>query len=939
MSLRLPKRNQSQLTARLRLGLLPLLIMGALSEYAHGAAVDPANPASPAGASASVDFETDFFPKGTAPKVDLSRFEKGNYVVPGTYRGDVIVNQKWRARTDIVMGTAPGTQDTVPCFSAAQLVSYGIDLKKLAADPQHAPAKPLPEGQFCAPLGDYIPGATASFSGNDQVLTLSVPQIYTLRSAQGYVDPSQWDAGINAGVLNYNTNVYRSSYGGRDTTSAYAGINASLNLGSWHAYHLGAMTWSQNRGAHYQSNATYLQHDIPSWQAQVAIGDTYTAGDIFDSFRLRGARIYSDDRMLPQSQRGYAPVVRGVAETNARVRVKQNGYIIYETTVAPGPFVLDDLYPTGYGGDLDVEVTEADGRIKRFTVPYAAVPMLLRPGLSRWSIAAGEVSQLSLKNAPQFMQGTYQRGLTNVVTGYTGTILGADYQSVLLGAALNTGVGAFSADVTHARNRVPGQSATQGESLRLGYNKNITDIGTNLAVAAYRYSTPGYVSFNDAVNLRNVVAYGQNPYTVPLQRNRLDLNLNQTLGEGNGQLYATASRIDYWNRPGSQINYSVGYSNRFKSVNYSFSAQRSLDSIQNFVPGLAPVDAIPNAPHFNSSLANMRRDTTLFFTVSVPLGTSPRAPNVTAMLNRSKATGTTSQASVSGVTGQDNRLAYNATLGNDGSGTTVNLNSQYNSAVGNVGGGISRGDNYQQINTSASGSVIVHSGGVTFAPPTGDTIGLVHADGASGAQIQNGQSSVVDGRGYGVVPYLQPYLLNTVSLDPQGTDSGVELKEATRNVAPRAGAVVLLNYETAGGRALLVEVTLPDGRPVPFGADVLNEKGDHVGVAGQASRLFVRGVETSSMLTVRWGINEAESCQLHVELAPKTKGGHNDMETIHAGVCRPVQAGETPLASGTSRPATSDAASHSLTATSPSGYASGAANISQPDHTSGANYS
>jgi outer membrane usher protein len=432
MFLWLPKRNPSRVTVHLRLGLLPLLILGALSEYAHGAAVDPANPASPADASAAVDFETDFFPKGTAPKVDLSRFEKGNYVLPGTYRGDVIVNQKWSARTDIVMGTVPGTQDTVPCFSAAQLVSYGIDLKKLAADPQHAPAKPLPQGQFCAPLGDYIPGATASFSGSDQVLTLSVPQIYTLRSAQGFVDPSQWDAGINAGVLNYNSNVYRSTYGGRDTTSAYAGINASLSLGSWHAYHLGAMTWSQDRGEHYQSNATYLQHDIPSWQAQVAIGDTYTAGDIFDSFRLRGARIYSDDRMLPQSVRGYAPVVRGVAETNARVRVKQNGYIIYETTVAPGPFVVDDLYPTGYGGDLDVEVTEADGRIKHFTVPYAAVPMLLRPGLSRWSIAAGKVSQLSLRDAPSFFQGTYQRGLTNVVTGYAGTIVGSDL-SVRLG--------------------------------------------------------------------------------------------------------------------------------------------------------------------------------------------------------------------------------------------------------------------------------------------------------------------------------------------------------------------------------------------------------------------------------------------------------------------------------------------------------------------------
>ncbi|MCT6957964.1 fimbria/pilus outer membrane usher protein, partial [Salmonella enterica] len=84
--------------------------------------------------------------------------------------------------------------------------------------------------------------------------------------------------------------------------------------------------------------------------------------------------------MLPDSMRGYAPTVRGVAETNAKVTVRQNGVVLYETTVAPGPFTISDLYATGYGGDLAVTVTEADGRVRSFAVPYASVPQLLRPG-------------------------------------------------------------------------------------------------------------------------------------------------------------------------------------------------------------------------------------------------------------------------------------------------------------------------------------------------------------------------------------------------------------------------------------------------------------------------------------------------------------------------------------------------------------------------------
>ena len=66
-------------------------------------------------------------------------------------------------------------------------------------------------------------------------------------------------------------------------------------------------------------------------------------GELFDSVRLRGASLFSDDRMLPDSQTGFAPVVRGVAETNARVSVRQRGVLLDEVSVAPGPFVLNDF--------------------------------------------------------------------------------------------------------------------------------------------------------------------------------------------------------------------------------------------------------------------------------------------------------------------------------------------------------------------------------------------------------------------------------------------------------------------------------------------------------------------------------------------------------------------------------------------------------------------
>ena len=46
---------------------------------------------------------------------------------------------------------------------------------------------------------------------------------------------------------------------------------------------------------------------------------------------MRGALLASDDEMLPDSQRGFAPVVRGIAKSNAEVSIEQNGYVIYRT--------------------------------------------------------------------------------------------------------------------------------------------------------------------------------------------------------------------------------------------------------------------------------------------------------------------------------------------------------------------------------------------------------------------------------------------------------------------------------------------------------------------------------------------------------------------------------------------------------------------------------
>lgn len=111
-----------------------------------------------------------------------------------------------------------------------------------------------------------------------------------------------------------------------------------------------------------------LERDIIPLRSRLTLGDGYTQGDIFDGINFRGAQLASDDNMLPDSQRGFAPVIHGIARGTAQVTIKQNGYDIYNSTVPPGPFTINDIYAAGNSGDLQVTIKEADGSTQ--ILPY-----------------------------------------------------------------------------------------------------------------------------------------------------------------------------------------------------------------------------------------------------------------------------------------------------------------------------------------------------------------------------------------------------------------------------------------------------------------------------------------------------------------------------------------------------------------------------------------
>lgn len=121
-------------------------------------------------------------------------------------------------------------------------------------------------------------------------------------------------------MLSWDLNGWHADMPDSSTDTAYAGLRYGANLGPWRLRARGNLNWDQDSGTHYASQDIYLQRDITPLKAQFIAGDSYTRGDAFDSISLRGARLYNDDRMLPNGISTYAPVIRGLQTATPKSR-------------------------------------------------------------------------------------------------------------------------------------------------------------------------------------------------------------------------------------------------------------------------------------------------------------------------------------------------------------------------------------------------------------------------------------------------------------------------------------------------------------------------------------------------------------------------------------------------------------------------------------------
>ena len=783
-------------------------------------------------AAPAVEFQSNFMRQSTDHASDagvlaLSALTQGNDVGPGRYQVDIQVNRMHFGQREIEFTLSPEDNQLVPCLSADLLSQMGVRLDSLA--------EPVLMQSSCVDLLALIPGATLDFDSSKLLLNLSIPQIAMRRDVLGQVDPERWDHGINAAFVSYQVSAQQGNSrfrGSQNSDDLY--LNSGINLGAWRLRSNQSMRQNAEGNREWARAYTYAQRDLPGTHANLTLGETFTSGDVFKSLPIRGALIATDLGMLPDVLQAYAPIVRGVAQTRAKLEIFQNGYPIYSTYVSAGPYEIDDLSTNGGSGELDIVLTEADGQVRRFTQSFATLSNLLREGVWRYSSALGRYNGAQSLEDPLLWQGTLAAGTAWNSTLYGGLIASDFYRAGNMGASKDLGpFGALSLDLTHSSADINSQTTQnlQGMSYALKYGKSFAS-NTNLRFAGYRYSTEGYRDFDEAVRQRSHDStwYGS-------RRSRLEASVYQNIG-ARSSLSFTLSHQDYWQSSEVQRQYQFNVSTQYKGVGYNLFASQSL----------------------NNSQGNDRQ---LGLSISMPLDFGHLA---SATFNAQKSGDHFSQrASMSGSL-DESRLNYQASVSNDNDKQrSAALSLGYQAAFGSVGAGLTQGSDYRNVSLNANGALLLHAGGLESGPYLGETTALVEVPDIAGVGIQNATGVKTNERGYALAPYLRPYRVNHVMLKTDNLGPEVEIDNATAQLVPRRGAVVKATFPARSVTRLVITGRTETGQPLPFGAQLSNSEHEVLGIVGQAGQVMLSTGIEPQILDVRWGEQTEPQCQLFID--------------------------------------------------------------------------
>ncbi|HCR1077292.1 TPA: outer membrane usher protein [Enterobacter cloacae] len=777
-------------------------------------------------AADEIQFNTDVLDVHDRANIDLSQFARSGYIMPGTYNMVVHVNKNDLPEQQVPFyAPAEDPNGSRACVSRALTDQLGLKESVLKELTWWHDGECLDEAS--------IPGSEMRGDLATSALYLSIPQAYLEYTADNWDPPSRWDEGIPGLLFDYNINArsQKQLKSGSDSYSLSGNGTTGANLGAWRL----RADWQANidhrTGSGQPTTQTldwsryYAYRALPALRSKLTVGENYLESGMFDSFRFTGASLVSDDNMLPPNLRGYAPEVVGVAKTNARVVISQQGRVLYETTVAAGPFRIQDINDA-VSGELNVRVEEQDGSVQEFVMNTSSIPYLTRPGSVRFKLATGKPSDWqNHSRGPLFGTGEFSWGVSNGWSLYGGALMGGDYNALSLGLGRDLmTLGALSFDATQSRARLSQEEGTlSGGSYRLSYSKSFDEFDSQVTFAGYRFSEEDFMSMSEYLDARYYgkrTGNGKEMYTITFNKHFRDWGLSS---------YLNYSHETFWDRPAND-RYNLTLS-RYFDVGSLRNVSLSLSAYRNKYNG--------------------RNDDGGYLSLSMPWDNRGTVSYNTTV-NRNDIT-----HRVGYYDRIDEHNNYSLSAGRSRSG--VNLSGYYNhegdKARMSANASFQEGS-YSAVGMSLQGGMTLtaEGGALHRAGMTGGTRMLIDTNGVAGVPVRGyGSTTNTNSWGKAVIGDVHSYYRNKASIDVNKLGDNAEATTSVVQATLTEGAIGYRKFDVIAGEKAMAVIKLADGSQPPFGATVMNARKQETGIVNDGGSVYLSGINPNDTMTVHWG--------------------------------------------------------------------------------------
>lgn len=755
--------------------------------------------------------------RGLNPAI-ASHFKNGPQFLPGQHTVHLNVNGRHVGRT-------------LATFDASGKLCLTPELLTLAE--LKSPAAQDGQSQACPDAFlQAWPTTTIALQPERLAVDIVAPPGAVNRTATA----TTYQSGGRAAILNYDVLSSQTRHIGGKSNYLQAYTELGLNANDWilrsnstYSAIDGKSTWN-----HVDA---YAQRTLPTWRTTFQAGQINLHGALFSGVPVTGMQLFPETALQDSKHEG--PPISGIAHTQARVEVWQNGVPLASAIVPPGPFTMTDVLPRSLTQDLKVVIHETSGEERVFYVPAAALQV------DRVGAAAGFTGGFGMlrkmggvgDESMPVAAAEYGIALSRRANVAAGLLLTQNYRSLgarsdlVLPGSIQTGV-----QSTFSQNSRTGRSGAQhiaSVSAQL-----LPGVSSNLSLLR---RTDGYSEVLDHARSRSRHGPSDDRQWYPhFREDRIKQQISAGLAWGGSALGGFSMNVSESQsvRGNSSRRGIFSWGKSFDRASLSLSFERDMGSSYRNQGNLMYLNLSLPLGKQSVSASMQTQDT----------GTS-YGVNTSAPINER------SNYTLSANSGSHGQASYSGSLGVNSAYTQLNL------AASSFTGGYSH-------SARVRGGLVGHAQGLSFSPyRVQDTFAIASVGGLSGVRLSTPAGSVwTDPWGRAVIPSLPAYRHGQIQVATTSLARNVDLINGRYSLDPSRGSVSKVDFSVVTVRRALVTASFPDGAPVPKGAAVLDANGVFITLVGSGGQIFLPDM-LAGATPFSVAPSEAAPCTLEFDIA------------------------------------------------------------------------